>query len=332
MADIVDLECTFTYLSGIYTAEVVQADIRKRGTTVRSIRGEHLEGKTSADVLTLSFVGTRVNYFPAGLERIFRQKNFLLIRKCGLKEIWAEDLKGLDNLVVLMLDHNELTSLPSNLFEDMKNLIAINFYHNKLQYLSPKLISNQHFLKYADFCQNKNINKSFPEDCPSLRALMQEIKASCEAPIFDRFWDLWKTKDSADFIIEAEGKEFKVHKEVLSVQSPVFAAAFNAGMEECQSSRLSIIDFSSDSVEEFLKYFYCGRITKINAMEIFVLATKYGVNELKSVAESMVAENVDEENAGEVLKLGYLYSSEIIIKAALEVIHTKPKETELKKK
>lgn len=85
---------------------------------------------------------------------------------------------------------------------------------------------------------------------------------------------------------------------------------------------MRIDDFSSDAVEEFLRFCYTGEVSEVNAMEVFALAAKYDIPELKKTMEGIIAENIDDENALDVLNLGNLHESELIMKAAFNKIKT----------
>jgi Leucine-rich repeat (LRR) protein len=50
-----------------------------------------------------------------------------------LKVISKEDLAGLEKLEELYLINNELTSLPKDLFDDMKMLKSVSFKLNELE-------------------------------------------------------------------------------------------------------------------------------------------------------------------------------------------------------
>jgi BTB/POZ domain len=308
-----------------YAAVVENTNISKKDKIVKSISGNHLEGKSDEDVEYLCLRSQQINFLPITLNQIYFNLEFLHLTKCDLLEISSRDLRGLEKLKILSISHTSLTTLPSNLLMNMKNLERVFFNNNQLQYISPELISWEHskMLKTVSLKGNITIDAWFPGKCSTLDKLKEAIKATCKTPIEDsqqsqvlkvseKFWDLWTTGNFADFTIQTDAEDFKVHKTILSINSPVLAAAF----KKAKFNRMKITDFSSDAVEDFLKYFYCGEITRVNAMEVFALAAKYDVPELKNIAEAIVAVTVDQENAVEVIKFGNVHESEIIMKAA----------------
>ena len=123
---------------------------------------------------------------------------------------------------------------------------------------------------------------------------------------------LCSTECLSDFIIETFTKEFKVYKFMLRTQSPVFAAMLRTDMVESKSGRMKIVDFSSDAVEDFLEFLHCGVVSRWNVIEVVQLADKYDVKKLRRIAQEIIAENVNEENAIEFLKFAALHGFEII--------------------
>lgn len=148
--------------------------------------------------------------------------------------------------------------------------------------------------------------------------------------MLEGFKNVFNSKQLSDFEIivkskvdskNVELKEFRVHKIVLATRSSVFMAMFENKMQEHQLNQVIIEDFSAESVEEFLKFLYTGEIPdQKNAMELFALASKYDVAQLKQICNDNILKNLDESNALEVLNLGNLYSSDGIIQKSFEKI------------
>jgi BTB/POZ domain/Leucine rich repeat len=328
-----------------YGCGITEEPIIQPGTAIKAFIGEHQEGFTNFDVEMISFLEKiSIEYLPRGLSKIFPNLKALDIDSCGLKKITRNDLTGLENLEAFCINNSKLRSLPSDLFEGMTKLKEISLCDNKLEFLSSQLLEaiagNQ--LERVDFRSNTKIDAFYQPgeegSVASLQELMEIIDKDCESPENDEdeeeefmrsfaagFKDLWTTKDFSDFRIiggfDGSSKEFAVHKIVLATQSDVFAAVLkNDNMKEAQTGTMTIDDFSADTVEGMLQFMYTGQIKKLVAMDLYAIASRYHVKNLKSRTEKIMLRNIDETNALEVFGLGHQYNSIKMKLAAFEEI------------
>lgn len=314
---------------------VPDAEISKR-CVVKAFIDTHVEGKSNADVEILIFLGKNVHYLPSLLCNIFPQIKSLLVKSCGLKELLSYDLLGLDHLRELVIFNNNLTTLPEDLFMCTPKLESFVSCFNKLQTLSSE---------FLDFIPDHQWKRVYLLDFPSIDAffglgssgrlksvkeLRDIINKSFAAPILpsmtakmrEDFQKLWDTKDSSDFTIIVEKKQFHVHKSVLAAQSSVFVSMFKQ-IDAMNLSKCHIItNYSEEAVKEFLRYLYIGKSEKktTKAVEIYCLICTYKVWQLKKEYEKSVVLNVCDQNALEVYVIGMLYNSEEVTRAAALII------------
>lgn len=294
------------------------------------------ERKNISRVQAIRFIQSTIYYVPRGFSRGFLNLSIVEINKCGLKTISLEDLDGLEKIKELWVENNDLVSLPSNLFNNMEQLELVSFAKNRLEFITSELLEPiKQSLKRVDLTKNRRIDAIFGSnrhnDNPSknqvsLTQLMEMIDARCKKPAEDGPFlndetfpeqfrkglaEMWISGRLSDFVINAnDSKSFGVHKNVLAISSPVFAAMLELDVEETRSGKMSISDFSSNAVEHFLGFLYTGRIPDVaNAMELYSLATKYDVENLKVISEKIIMNSITEENAFEVFTLGHLHSA-----------------------
>ena len=99
----------------------------------------------------------------------------------------------------------------------------------------------------------------------------------------------------SDFTIKMadDGEEFRVHRSVLAVSSPVFpffrkfldlkvfaAMLASDSSREAQRAELVVEDVSSAAMRRFLRFLYSGRAEGV-CVELFKVADKYDVYDLK---------------------------------------------------
>lgn len=314
------------------------------GRKIKSFRGAHKNGKSDEDVVAVWFFETFLNCFPRDLQKIFPHIIIIQIQQSGLKEIFRRDLKGLENLEMIYINYNELTTLPSNLFENMPKLKVIILERNKLEFVSSKLLRPvmNNGLIYVGFSNNKSIDAGFapwyPESVASIDVLMKIIDTKCERPKKEKFdqedeykkahassiqkglEELWTSGNLSDFTIIVNLKKFLVHKLVLRIHSQVFADKFAEKIDNV--NEMKIEDVSEEAVYDFLRYLYIGELPdKNNLMDAFALAVKLKADELKSISETIICKNIlNNSNAYKVFMLGHVYAAEKIKLAAFNRI------------
>uniref|UniRef100_A0A0N5C1Y6 BTB domain-containing protein n=1 Tax=Strongyloides papillosus TaxID=174720 RepID=A0A0N5C1Y6_STREA len=102
----------------------------------------------------------------------------------------------------------------------------------------------------------------------------------------------------SDCVIEVQGLQIKVHKCTLAGRSEVFKSLLTE--EGCKSSPniIKINDFRPEVAKEMVNYLYTGKPPNMNKMtlEIFDIGRKYGLEQLKSMAEDILFRSLSIEN------------------------------------
>ncbi|GAB1740574.1 hypothetical protein NU219Hw_g5671t1 [Hortaea werneckii] len=68
--------------------------------------------------------------------------------------------------------------------------------------------------------------------------------------------ELWRTGENSDMTIKCEGREFKVHRLLVSAASPILKAACQNGMRESQTGVVEHKTFDAQTVERMLEFIY----------------------------------------------------------------------------
>lgn len=317
--------------------------VTKPATIIKSISGVHDTVKGSNDAQPFSFGFSKpgvkhlshndveglwmeqatIEYLPKGLTSIFPSLVNLAIFNCGLKEISRRDLVGLSQLQNIDLGHNLLLALPNDLFVNMTKLKFISVQDNKLETVCSRVLEPvREHLEYADFKgNNPNMQVTTFEKGGkvNIEDLMQAIDDNFKPPaetrtsnlnaIVKNLRKLFISERYHDCVIRTEKGDIKAHKLILSANSSVLEAMLSR-MDGLRKSEIKIVDFSAGSVKDLISFFYTGEVeTNENSMDLFGLAVKYDVPDLKTICEEMIAANIDELNALEVFTLGHLHDS-----------------------
>ena len=339
----VDLEVDYWYVSNLFNfwnmftyvsnVENISSPITSPRSIVREIKGAHKQNKSNNDVKCIYFKNKTVRYIPRDIGKFFPNLKTLQITQCNLKEISRDDFQWLESLEELFLSENQLKSLPDDLFINMPNLKQIDFSLNQLEYMSSKLLTSLFAsgVKFIDFRQNTKIDEFYEASSKgrvkSVEDLGRIIDEKCLKPgtfflqseeklfshhqekLCEGIEDLWKSGKFSDFKMIVKSKEFQVHKSVLSICSLVFAEMFE---EDKNAKEMKIEDLSADAVEELLCFMYTGKYSKETkkSFELFALASKLNVPEMKLISEEIILDSLIESNAYKIFMLGHRYSSE----------------------
>jgi hypothetical protein len=284
----------------------------------------HLDNRTNSDVTYLGINESEMHYLPQNLSSTFPNLLGLGINKVQLKEISKNDLKGLTSLTHLIVTNCDLQSLPSDLFVYARKLTFIEFSNNMIKHIGKHLLAplNLDNVNTIDLTDNPAISVIYKsiEKSLSIQKLIQIIADKCQKereiePVsqFDR--DLWSNKTMCDFNFTFnDGRSIPVYKCMLAVQSSVFATMFQTQMKESLTSECKIEDISYETFLQFLEYLYTRKMPTATdrITELYSTAMKYQVQKLAKLLEEMILDDINRDNALEILKLGNSFDNELM--------------------
>ena len=101
--------------------------------------------------------------------------------------------------------------------------------------------------------------------------------------------ELFETGRFSDASLVVHGQEFKVHKAILSMASPVFAAMFEKA-EAKSESKFEIPNLSVENCKRMLRYIYSGELDESgkNLVELFLAADQVWNYEPKNKPNSVM--------------------------------------------
>jgi hypothetical protein len=131
---------------------------------------------------------------------------------------------------------------------------------------------------------------------------------------------LFSSGKFSDFsIIVNDSKIFKVHKCILAAHSKGFAEMFD---QDPDATEMKIEDLSAEAVEFFLYFLYTGKLEDSDdkSLEIFALASKLKVPDLRQWMLKVVVSQLDESNAFKAFSIAHSMGSDELKRAAFEAI------------
>lgn len=125
-----EVEQPFGYKCAVQNAYLITS---KDDRIATEIRGLHLYGKNRDDVKFFSSYEKKVNYFPRGLTKLFKNVEKVKIYGANLKEITKDDLEQFgEKLKALWLYNNKIAVIEGDLFVFNKNLEEIHLGTNRI--------------------------------------------------------------------------------------------------------------------------------------------------------------------------------------------------------
>ncbi|KAL7286216.1 hypothetical protein TKK_0019512 [Trichogramma kaykai] len=153
--------------------------------------------------------------------------------------------------------------------------------------------------------------------------LSYEFAKTNEVPKLNFEWIFLDESLSDVKLRTAGGKEIPAHRVVLAAASPVFKAMFSHDMLENKSQSVDMIDVSFETVVEFLRYIYTGRIKNNEitlSIELLTTSEKYQLELLKNACEKILSSTLSTENSLEMLKISDTYSANHLKKETVDFI------------
>jgi len=133
-----------------------------------------------------------------------------------------------------------------------------------------------------------------------------------------------------NFKIQIDNREFPVHKFLLAARSPTLAEILKNNPEV---ENLNLVDISVEIFEIILKFLYTDELPGedgTNFLNLFAAAGKLKIEELKDYAAFKLMNQIDDENALDILKISNKYDHEALRQEAFKGIKKKYPNVELK--
>jgi hypothetical protein len=134
---------------------------------------------------------------------------------------------------------------------------------------------------------------------------------------------MFNNESYSDFtLLSSDDDEIFVHKNILSIRSPVFEAMVNTKLQEGADKRAKIDDIEPRSLTELIRFIYSGRVNDIDpiAGELLYAASKYDLQDLKPLCAKSLAANISADNALNTFILADLHEEEDLKRFAMEYV------------
>lgn len=154
--------------------------------------------------------------------------------------------------------------------------------------------------------------------CPPHKSpiLAPTIPDRHQASLGDDYLKLLETGNKSDVTFFVQGEEIKAHRTILLARSSYFSSMFDADMKEGASGEIQVPDVNPVAFRGMLEYIYGGtypqRLDAI-ALDLFVVADKYGLEKLREICEKTIIANLNADSVVDALLLAKRHDREELL-------------------
>lgn len=168
----------WSYIGEAYFCYPDVQPITTQNVIIDGLGGVHDSGKTDDDVTLFSIWNKTCHYIPRGIDRFYKNLEFIEFGKCGLRAVSGEDLKPFTKLKVIWMADNQLTTLGAGLFEFNRNLKSITFRNNKISLIDQTIFDPIEDLEKLQFSENVCVSKE-GEGRNQVKEVIREVIEKC---------------------------------------------------------------------------------------------------------------------------------------------------------
>jgi len=195
--------------------------LTEESARIHSITGTHKGSSNNNDVLGFDAYDTTIQFFPKGLDKIFKNLKAITINSCQLKEIYQSDLKVFPNLVYFELSFNQIEVIEEGLFKFNPHLEAVGFEESKIIHIHPNVFDHLNKLRYFWLYEIPCIDQDIWDSKVKVKEAIKVIKSNC---LNSDFYSLY-----------SQIKNIKIESKALSTKLETIE-------KELKNSKLSNID------------------------------------------------------------------------------------------
>jgi len=130
---------------------------------------------------------------------------------------------------------------------------------------------------------------------------------------------LLESAECADITFSVGGEEIKAHKAILFARSKYFAAMFRSKSKEDSSGKIDVPDADPKVFRGMLEFLYGGFSPKQLddiALDLFIIADKYGIDKLRDICELNLRTHLNADNVVDALLLAERHNLQDLMAAA----------------
>jgi len=164
---------------------------------------------------------------------------------------------------------------------------------------------------------------------PKIQENLKEAKIDgVLSDLYRNYEDISRTSDIMIIAGDHNSESILVHKNILTLRSPVFKAMFDSNMTESSSNQIQISDFDETSIRRMVEFLYKDTFTDIDGtyyedfISLLALANKYQINSLKEASSRYLSKMITLDNIADMRNKANLYDSATLLNNCLQFIES----------
>jgi len=135
---------------------------------------------------------------------------------------------------------------------------------------------------------------------------------------------LLESPSNADLTFVVQGESIKAHKDILSVRSQYFERMFATDVEENVNDEVKVPDVEPEVFRGLMHFLYSGLAPEIaadKALDLLLVADKYGEDNLVTICEEKASASINVDNVVDTLLVAESVNSEkLMTRAKVELM------------
>jgi len=221
---------------------------------IESAKGAHASLKTIDDVISFNAYNKGVEFFPRGLEKVFKSLRSIYIHFSKIQEVSQADLKPFPNLIYFDIRESEIRFFEDGTFNFNPNLEVVWLTGNKIFHFGLNVFKNLIKLSYLGLTSNMCMNTEVGGNLVEAKALIESVKVKCFDNEFYEFTQNFKN-------LEIEEKNLKLEN------FKSWAEKFENLEKAFKNSRFSNLNYFKDKFEDLKQKLPVLLIVFLNQVE-----------------------------------------------------------------
>ncbi|KAG5683981.1 hypothetical protein PVAND_013236 [Polypedilum vanderplanki] len=186
--------------------------------TVTEVSNNHLDGRSSSNVIVLKIFKQSLKKFPENVEEFFPYLKAIFINQCKLKSIAKNDLRPFERLQFVSFTGNNIKNVNSDVFQYNPMITFVGLGSNPIEHIGAKFFDHLKSLKTIILSNNTCIDEKAIRNNEHLSQLKLDVAEKCPPTKEMLEYDKNGTK-KRQFFRRALGLEFLDDEESSAIES-----------------------------------------------------------------------------------------------------------------